>query len=84
MKRVQNILTEKEAQLTTLVNQSEDAVSLITQTVTRLETVNAQIAEKRQEIDTYRSELSRLDNSMGQQFDHNAKIIGKFKAFLED
>lgn len=84
MKRVQNILTEKEAQLATLVNQSEDVVSLITQTVTRLETVNAQIAEKRQEIDTYRSELSRLDSSMGQQFDHNAKIIGKFKAFLED
>ena len=58
------------------------AVSLITDTIDRLETINGKISETRQEIETYRSELARIDGSMGQQF--NPKIIGKFKSFLED
>ena len=60
------------------------AVSLIADTIDRLETINGKISETRQEIETYRSELARIDGSMGQQFNHNAKIIGKFKSFLED
>lgn len=47
--RVQNILTEKEAQLNSLVQESTDAVSLITNTISRLETVNEQIHEKSEE-----------------------------------
>lgn len=84
MKRVNNILTEKQAQLTTLMHQSSDAVSLITRTVDNLEQVNGRITEVRSEIAGYQSELARLDGSMGEQFDHNARIIDKFKAFLED
>ncbi len=45
--RVQNILTEKETQLNSLVQESTDAVSLITNTISRLETVNEQIHEKK-------------------------------------
>ena len=79
-----NILSVKEAQLNALVAESGGAVSLITDTIDRLETINGKISETRQEIETYRSELARIDGSMGQQFSHNAKIIGKFKSFLED
>ena len=79
-----NILSVKEAQLNALVAESGGAVSLITDTIDRLETINGKICETRQEIETYRSELARIDGSMGQQFNHNAKIIGKFKSFLED
>lgn len=79
-----NILAVKEAQLNALVAESGGAVSLITDTIDRLETINGKISETRQEIETYRSELARIDGSMGQQFNHNAKIIGKFKSFLED
>lgn len=79
-----NILVVKEAQLNALVAESGGAVSLITDTIDRLETINGKISETRQEIETYRSELARIDGSMGQQFNHNAKIIGKFKSFLED
>lgn len=79
-----NILAVKEAQLNALVTESGGAVSLITDTIDRLETINGKISETRQEIETYRSELARIDGSMGQQFNHNAKIIGKFKSFLED
>lgn len=79
-----NILAVKEAQLNALVAESGGAVSLITDTIDRLETINGKISETRQEIETYRSELARIDDSMGQQFNHNAKIIGKFKSFLED
>ncbi len=79
-----NILSVKEAQLNALVAESGGAVSLITDTIDRLETINGKISETRQEIETYRSELARIDGSMGQQFNHNAKIIGKFKSFLED
>ena len=35
--QVQNILTEKEIQLNSLVQESTDAVSLITNTISRLE-----------------------------------------------
>lgn len=42
------------------------------------------INSTRQEIESYKAELERLDGSMEQQFSHNAKIIEKFKDFLED
>lgn len=79
-----SILSEKEMQLNSYVAESEKAVSLITNTIDRLEAVNNRIEATRQEIETHRAELARLDGSMGEQYDHNAKIIDKFKAFLED
>lgn len=80
-----DILTVKEAQLNALVAESGGgAVSLITSTIDRLETINSKITDTRQEIANYQSELNRIDGSMEQQFGHNAKIIGKFKSFLED
>lgn len=79
-----NILSEKEMQLNAYVSESERAVSLITDTIERLESVNSRIAATRQEIETHRAELARLDGSMGEQLDRNAKIIGKFRSFLED
>lgn len=79
-----NILSEKEMQLNAYVSESEKAVSLITDTIDRLESVNNRIAATRQEIESHRAELARLDGSMGEQLDRNAKIIGKFKSFLED
>ena len=79
-----NILSEKEMQLNTYISESERAVSLITDTIERLESVNNRIVATRQEIETHRAELARLDGSMGEQLDRNAKIIDKFKSFLED
>lgn len=79
-----SVLTEKENQLRSLTNESENAVSLITNTITRLEAVNGRISDTRQEIEEYRNELTRIDGSMEEQFSHNAKIIDKFKSFLED
>lgn len=79
-----NILKTKEDQLNDLVHESENAVSLITATIIRLEVVNDKISETRQEIESYQQELSRLDVSMSEQFDHNAKVINKFRSFLED
>lgn len=79
-----NILSEKEMQLNSYVAESERAVSLITDTIDRLESVNNRIVATRQEIESHRAELARLDGSMGEQLDRNAKIIDKFKSFLED
>ena len=79
-----SVLTEKENQLRSLTNESENAVSLITNTITRLEAVNGRISDTRQEIEEYLNELTRIDVSMEEQFSHNAKIIDKFKSFLED
>ena len=87
MRRVQNnstILTEKAAQLDSLMKDSENAVSVLTTTIDRLANVNERINFTRQEIESYKAELERLDGSMEQQFSHNAKIIEKFKNFLED
>ena len=87
MRKSQNnstILTEKAAQLNSLMKDSENAVSVITITIDRLASVNDRINTTRQEIESYKAELERLDGSMEQQFSHNAKIIEKFKSFLED
>ena len=87
MRKSQNnstILTEKAAQLNSLMTDSENAVSVITITIDRLASVNDRINTTRQEIESYKAELERLDGSMEQQFSHNAKIIEKFKNFLED
>ena len=87
MRKSQNnstILTEKAAQLNSLMKDSENAVSVITLTIDRLASVNDRINTTRQEIESYKAELERLDGSMEQQFSHNAKIIEKFKNFLED
>lgn len=78
------ILTEKAEQLDSLMRDSENAVSVITTTIDRLANVNERINSIRQEIESYKAELERLDGSMEQQFSHNAKIIEKFKNFLED
>ena len=79
-----NILTVKEEQLRNLVRESENSVSLITATINRLETVNGRISETRKEIESYCTELARLDSSMENQFEHKAKVIDKFKSFLDD
>ena len=87
MRKSQNnstILTEKAAQLNSLMKDSENAVSVITITIDRLASVNDRINTTRQEIESYKAELERLEGSMEQQFSHNAKIIEKFKNFLED
>ena len=87
MRKSQNnstILTEKAAQLNSLMKDSENAVSVITITIDRLASVNDRINTTRQETESYKAELERLDGSMEQQFSHNAKIIEKFKNFLED
>ena len=87
MRKSQNnstILTEKAAQLNSIMKDSENAVSVITITIDRLASVNDRINTTRQEIESYKAELERLDGSMEQQFSHNAKIIEKFKNFLED
>lgn len=78
-----NILTAKEARLNSLIGESENAVDLITAMIQRLEAVNSKIASEREEIERYRSELEVIDGSMGSRFDHNAKVIEKFKSFLE-
>ena len=87
MRKSQNnstILTEKAAQLNSLMKDSENAVSVITITIDRLASVNDRINTTRQEIESYKAELERLDGSMEQQFSHNAKIIEKFKNFFYD
>lgn len=79
-----NLISEKEAQLNALVSDSENAVSSITNMISRLENVNERIVTTRQEICAARADLARLDDSMEQRHDRNAKIIDKFKSFLEE
>lgn len=79
-----NLISEKEAQLNALVSDSENAVSSITNMISRLENVNERIVTTRQEISAARADLVRLDDSMEQRYVCNAKIIDKFKSFLEE
>lgn len=79
-----NILTAKEKLLNSLIDESQEAVSLITEIVGYIEKINTKIIDTRQEIETFRSELDRLDGSMEQQYAHNTKFINKFQNSSED
>ena len=83
-KKNKDVLTAKKATLSALTAASDNAVSLVTNTIESLQLVNTKIESHRKEISDYRSELDKTDESLGMQFTTNNKVIGKFRSFIED
>lgn len=53
-----DVLQKKKEELAKFVDQYNDAVSMVTGTVTSLESLNESIEEKIKEIDEYQAELT--------------------------
>lgn len=74
---------EKKEELAQFVDRYNNAVSMVTGTVSSLESLNESIEAKIKEIDEYQAELTRTKDGLGETRSKNEKIIKNFKALIE-
>lgn len=79
-----DILTKEQHHLQKLMSDSESAVDLISSTITRLERVNEEIDSTYESIEQYQAELEKTKNNLSSQREKNTRVVGRFKALLED
>lgn len=77
-----DILREKQQEVERLAQQADDAVELVTRTISRLELINQQIDDAMGEIDTYAADLAKTREAMSKQRQGNAAIISNFAKLL--
>lgn len=63
---------------------SDNAVSMITNTIKRLQDINIYLQDEKGDIVQYQAGLNDTLESIDTQYKTNAKLITKFKSFLED
>lgn len=79
-----NIIEEKQKQLKTLRTESSRALEVVTSTINSLATVNEKIDVTISEISETKTKLQSTENDLNQTKIYNAKIIDKFRSFIED
>ncbi len=79
-----NIIEEKQKQLKTLRTESSRALEVVTSTINSLATVNEKIDVTISEISEAKTKLQSTENDLNQTKIYNAKIIDKFRSFIED
>ncbi len=78
-----DVLQKKKEELAQFVDRYNNAVSMVTGTVSSLESLNESIEEKIKEIDEYQAELTRTKDDLGETRSKNEKIIKNFKALID-
>lgn len=77
-----DILKEKQTEIALLERQADEAVDLVTRTISGLELINQQILDAMADIDNYAAELTRTRETMVKQHRNNAAIIANFSKLL--
>ena len=77
-----DILREKQQEINRLERQADDAVEIVTRTISRLELINQQIDDGMTEIDTYMADLVKTRETMSTHLQNNAAIISYFSKLL--
>lgn len=77
-----DILQEKTNEVALLTRQANDAVDLVTRTISSLELINQQLDGAMQEIDEYTENLVKTRENMSKQRSHNSAIISNFSKLL--
>lgn len=80
--RKKDVLTQKEAKLVALNEQSDAAIRLVQATVTGLETVNGEIEATMAEINEYQKRLAETYEGLGVTRNKNQRIMQNFKNLL--
>ena len=78
-----DMLKQKQSELDSYVVQAEDAVSAITDAMNNLESINADIDQKIQEIDEYQTSLTHTREGLDKDRIRNQKIAKNFRQLLE-
>ena len=80
--RKKDVLTQKEAKLVALNEQSDAAIRLVQATVTGLETVNGEIEATMAEINEYQKRLAETYEGLDATRNKNQRIMKNFKNLL--
>lgn len=80
--RKKDVLTQKEAKLVALNEQSDAAIRLVQATVTGLETVNGEIEATMAEINEYQKRLAETYDGLDATRNKNQRIMQNFKNLL--
>lgn len=80
--KAHDILVEKEAKLVELKQQADEAVDIVTRTISGLEMVNQEIDDTVAEIDQYSERLAKTRESLSKNRSNNAAIIANFSKLL--
>lgn len=77
-----DILLEKQGEVERLARQANEAVDLVTRTISNLESINKQLDSDMAEIDAYAKELTATRANLFKQRNNNAIIISNFSKLL--
>lgn len=77
-----DVLQKKKDELAQFVERYNNAVAVVTGTVSNLESINASIDEKIKEIEEYQEELVKTKNGLGDTKMKNEQVIKNFKALV--
>lgn len=81
-KKERDILGQKRAELDTYVKQFNSAISVVTNTVASLTSINSSIVEKIKEIEEYQTELDTTKSELIIAKDQNERVIQNFSALI--
>lgn len=78
-----DILTDKQNEMARLGRQADEAVDLVTLTISNLEDINQQIGIALSEVDAYIQDLADIRAAMSKQRSNNTAIISNFEKLLD-
>lgn len=79
-----DILGEKKEQLNTYVLQFNSAVSLVTDTINSLKTINKGIEDTIGEIEAYQAQLQETKQGLLDTRDKNDRVVRNFTSLLDE
>lgn len=81
-KKMQDVLEQKEAKLSALTKQSDDAVQLVRLAMNGLDAIDAEIEQTISEIDEIQTCMSNARAGLEARRDKNQRIKQNFKSLL--
>lgn len=82
MAKKKDVLAQKKAELNTYVKMFNSAVSVVTNAVANLSSINNGISEKIKEIEEYQAELNNTMSGLVEARNQNDRVIKNFNALL--
>lgn len=79
---MQDVLEQKEAKLSALTQQSDDAVQLVRLTMNGLDAIDAEIEQTISEIDEIQTRMANARAGLEARRDKNQRIKQNFKSLL--
>lgn len=77
-----DILHQEKQKLKRYVQMADDAIQIVTSTISNLEAINSGIMQRTQEIEEYQRELTETKTGLENARQRNERVIKNFNALL--